>query len=69
MTESEALDYTPLISSATTPDPRFARNITLITRAQSGDEAAMEKLVVDNMGLVRTVAVKVRDQGTEFEDL
>ena len=51
------------------PDSRFARNITLITRAQSGDEAAMEKLVVDNMGLVRTVAVKFRDRGTEFEDL
>ena len=69
MTESEALDYTPLISSETSPDPRFAQNITLITRAQSGDEAAMEKLVVDNMGLVRTVAVKFRDRGTEFEDL
>ena len=51
------------------PDPRFAHNISLITRAQSGDEAAMEKLVVDNMGLVRTVAVKFRDRGTEFEDL
>ncbi len=51
------------------PDSRFARNITLITLAQQGDEAAMEKLVVDNMGLVRTVAVKFRDRGTEFEDL
>ena len=51
------------------PDPRFAQNISLITLAQSGDEAAMEKLVVDNMGLVRTVAVKFRDRGTEFEDL
>ena len=69
MTESEALDYTPLISSATSPDPRFAQNISLITRAQSGDKTAMEKLVLDNMGLVRTVAVKFRDRGTEFEDL
>ncbi len=51
------------------PDPRFAQNISLITLAQSGDETAMEKLVVDNMGLVRTVAVKFRDRGTEFEDL
>lgn len=50
-------------------DPRFAQNIALITRAQGGDEAAMEKLVLDNMGLVRTVAVKFRDRGTEFEDL
>ena len=72
MTDSQSLE---LISEAqpemltSTPDPRFARNISLITLAQSGDEAAMEKLVVDNMGLVRTVAVKFRDRGTEFEDL
>ena len=51
------------------PDPRFAQNISLITLAQSGDKTAMEKLVVDNMGLVRTVAVRFRDRGTEFEDL
>lgn len=51
------------------PDPRFAHNIALIERAQAGDEAAMERLVVDNMGLVRSVAVKFRDRGTEFEDL
>ena len=64
MTESEALDLLP-----PSPDPRFAHNLTLITSAQEGDEAAMEKLVMDNMGLVRTVAVKFRDRGTEFEDL
>ena len=69
MTESEALDYTPLTSSTPSPDPRFAQDISLITLAQQGDETAMEKLVVDNMGLVRTVAVKFRDRGTEFEDL
>ena len=51
------------------PDPRFAQNISLITLAQQGDKTAMEKLVMDNMGLVRTVAVKFRDRGTEFEDL
>ena len=72
MTDSQSLE---LISEAqpemltSTPDPRFARNISLITLAQGGDKAAMEKLVVDNMGLVRTVAVKFRDRGTEFEDL
>ena len=50
-------------------DERFARNIELIRLAQSGDKTAMERLVLDNMGLVRTVAVKFRDRGTEFEDL
>ena len=65
MTESEAFDMV----EESTADPRFAHNIALIAKAQSGDEAAMERLVLDNMGLVRTVAVKFRDRGTEFEDL
>ncbi len=50
-------------------DNRFAQNIALVSLAQSGDKAAMERLVLDNMGLVRSVAVKFRDRGTEFEDL
>ena len=75
MTESEALELMMEVSDTQSaspippPDPRFAQNIALITRAQGGDEAAMERLVLDNMGLVRTVAVKFRDRGTEFEDL
>ena len=70
MTDPQFLETLPESSAVSpTSDPRFAQNITLITRAQSGDEAAMEKLVMDNMGLVRTVAVKFRDRGTEFEDL
>ncbi len=52
-----------------TESPRFSENMALIRRAQAGDDAAMERLVVDNMGLVRSVAVKFRDRGTEFEDL
>ena len=53
-----------------TPDTsRFAHNHTLICAAQSGDESAMERLVLDNMGLVRSIAAKFRDRGTEYEDL
>lgn len=48
---------------------RFSRNIELIRLAQAGDEAAMERLVLDNMGLVRSLAIKFRDRGTEYEDL
>ncbi len=48
---------------------RFSHNLTLVRLAQEGDEAAMERLVVDNMGLVRSVALKFRDRGTELEDL
>ena len=70
MTESDRADYvngsTAELGAA---DPRFARNIALVKQAQEGDEASMERLVMDNMGLVRTVAVRFRDRGTEFEDL
>lgn len=48
---------------------RYAQNLSLVAAAQSGDRDAMERLVVDNMGLVRSVAVKFRDRGTEYEDL
>ena len=56
-------------SSVSVSDPRFANNISLIALAQEGNKAAMERLVLDNMGLVRTVAIKFRDRGTELEDL
>ena len=68
MTEPQFLEAFPE-STPSLPDPRFAHNISLITQAQSGDKTAMERLVLDNMGLVRTVAVRFRDRGTEFEDL
>lgn len=48
---------------------RFAGNLELVRLAQAGDEKALERLVIDNTGLVRSVAVRFRDRGTEFEDL
>ena len=68
MTDPQFLETLPEPPSHS-PDSRFAQNISLISLAQSGDKVAMERLVLDNMGLVRTVAVKFRDRGTEFEDL
>ncbi len=65
----------PMSEAAMTPDAtvpdstRFSHNIALVSAARSGDAAAMERLVLDNMGLVRTIAVKFRDRGIEFEDL
>ena len=50
-------------------DTRFSQNISLVRMAQEGSESAMERLVVENMGLVRSVAHKFRDRGTELEDL
>lgn len=48
---------------------RYGNNAALIALAQQGDEAAMEQLVVVNMGLVRSLALRFRDRGTEMEDL
>lgn len=50
-------------------DERYLRNRELIIRAQSGDESATETLIVENMALVKSIALKFRDRGTEFEDL
>ena len=50
-------------------DERYIRNRELILLAQSGDEAANEKLIIENMALVKSIAFKFRDRGTEFEDL
>ena len=50
-------------------DERYLRNRDLILRAQSGDESAAETLIVENTALVKSLALKFRDRGTEFEDL
>jgi len=50
-------------------DDRFLRNRELIRRAQAGDEDAAETLIVENTALVKSIALKFRDRGTEFEDL
>ena len=50
-------------------DERYARNRELILLAQGGDESATEKLIIENTALVKSIALKFRDRGTEFEDL
>ncbi len=47
----------------------FEQNGELISRAQSGDKAAMERLVELNMGLVKSIVPRFMDRGTEYEDL
>lgn len=44
-------------------------NLLLIQEAQNGDRAAMEKLISQNMGLVKTVARRFIGRGVEYEDL
>lgn len=41
----------------------------LIIKAQEGDAAALETLVTGNMGLVKSIAVRFKNRGVEFEDL
>lgn len=52
---------------------RGARNGELILKAQGADESeamrAMEILVQENIGLVRSIAYRFRDRGVELEDL
>ncbi len=51
----------------------YGDNLTLIEIAQNGTEAeammASERLVVSNKGLVRSIALKFKDRGIDFEDL
>ncbi|MBQ7320075.1 MAG: sigma-70 family RNA polymerase sigma factor [Clostridia bacterium] len=48
---------------------RNERNRALITAAHSEDERAMETLVIENAGLVRSLALRFCGRGTEYEDL
>ena len=50
-------------------DERYYRNRELIALAQSGNESATEKLIIENTALIKSIALKFRDRGTEFEDL
>lgn len=41
----------------------------LILKAQAGDSEALELLVRENMGLCKSIALRFRDRGVEYEDL
>lgn len=47
----------------------FNKNQELLKKAASGDEKATEELMTNNLGLVRSIALKFRDRGVEYEDL
>ncbi|MBQ7820962.1 MAG: sigma-70 family RNA polymerase sigma factor [Clostridia bacterium] len=50
-------------------DERFSENAELLRLAKDGDEAALEKLMENNMGLVRSIAVRFLGRGVELDDL
>ena len=47
----------------------YERNMELLRRALKGDSEAEAALIEENLGLVRTVARRFLDRGTEYEDL
>ena len=47
----------------------YERNQELLRRAKEGDSDAEAALVEENLGLVRKVARRFLDRGTEYEDL
>ena len=42
---------------------------TLIEQAQEGDNIALDRLVEENTGLVRSIALRFMGRGVDFEDL
>ncbi len=48
---------------------RQERNTCLLERLAAGDTAAESELMEENMGLVRHIARRFLDRGTEYEDL
>ncbi len=45
------------------------RNTRLLQLAKEGDREASDRLVLDNLGLVRSIALRFRERGTDYEDL
>lgn len=48
---------------------RYENNAELISRAKNGDAEALSEAVTANLGLVKSIALRFRDRGTEYEDL
>lgn len=56
-----------------TATDKYSKNYGLIIRAQGDDESdamlALKELIEENSGLVRSIALRFRDRGCEFDDL
>ena len=47
----------------------YKNNNELLVLAVNGDLSATEKLIENNLGLVRSIALRFKDRGVEYEDL
>ena len=50
-------------------EDKYRQNAEWIELAQKGEEKAMEALILNNAGLVNSIAAKFLGRGTEYEDL
>ena len=48
---------------------KYINNLELIELSKNGDKNALEELVENNAGLVRSIAARFRGRGVEYEDL
>ena len=46
-----------------------ARNIVLVRRAKEGDREALESVLRENAGLIKSVALRFQGRGQDTEDL
>ena len=47
----------------------YTKNQVLLEKAVNGDEKATESLIKANLGLVRSIAIRFKDRGVEYDDL
>ena len=52
-----------------TQSPLYEENAALLKAFHKGDASALDRIVSLNMGLVKNIAVRFRDRGTEYDDL
>ena len=45
------------------------RNLLLLENVQKGEEGALEELMQENIGLVKSIALRYKGRGTDYEDL
>ena len=48
---------------------RGGDNLTLLLRIKDGDKSALDALIEQNIGLVRSIATRFTGRGTDYEDL
>lgn len=50
-------------------ESKYVKNLELVELSKNGDKKALEELLLNNIGLVRSIAQRFRDRGVEYEDL